>query len=1812
VQIDALPLEPSQDAAVEGFRLSAQQRRLWRVQEEGLSYRSRCALRLAGPLDQPRLAAALAAIVERHEILRTTFHSLPGMKVPLQSIGQGGPAWSRTALPGLGEAELAAVLEELFSRPAPDVAELRREPVVTAELIELAARDHVLLLDLPALCADAATLDLLAAEIAAAYEGADGGTPMQYADFSEWQNGWLAEEDSQEGRKRFQQTGREALEGAVPYGKAAGEGEVQPAVHRFVLEPWSELEAAAERLGASPAVFLLAAWQALLGRLTGAPEVPVATAFTGRTYEDLEQAFGLYVKHIPLTGRPVGERPFAELVAELEAAAREAAEWQDYWAPDEALAEIPTLSYGFELADAVPPRDLGGLVFSLLRRDCRAESFKLRLAATAAGGMLEIALHHDPAVLEPGDAERLACQLLTLLQGAVADPSTKIADLPLLDTAEREELLVTRNATAAPFPALAVHRLFEAQAARTPEAAALITPGGSLTYRELDVLAERVANTLAERGLGPGSRVGLLFERSPEMVAAMLGAWKAGAAYVALDPEHPEARTAYLLADTAAAVVLTATPLAGRVPAGTPALCVDTLGEPGPRSTPATGPEDPAYVVYTSGSTGRPKGVWIAHRGVANYLTWLGNAYGLGESDRVLQIPAPAFDASVRDIFGPLVHGASVVLLDGAASRDPRALARGIDRYAPSCVLSIVPTLLRGVLAAAGEGGSALRLLLVSGEPLRRQDVAAARRAWGADLVVANQYGPTECTMTSSYHLADSGATGALPIGRPIANARFYVLDERLAPVPAGIPGELAIGGPGLALGYLGAPDLTAARFVPDPFGEPGGRLYRTGDLVRWAGPDLEFLGRIDQQVKLRGVRVEPQEVAAVLARHPAVAEAAVVARELANGEPGLVAYVVADRRQAPAVPEEQRHVLPNGMLVAQRNRHETDFFYEQIFVDQVELRHGLRVPDRGVIFDVGANIGLFTLFAHQACRNPRVFSFEPIPEIFATLRANVELYGLDAVIENCGLSDQSGEATFAYYPRSSCQSGYYPDAAEETRMLKAVVARQRTQAAGDLSGLLGASYFEKLIEERMEVTPVTCPLKTISQVIAERGIDRVDLLKIDVEKAELDVLRGIRDEDWPKIRQIVIEGHDLDGLLARVTSLLESRGYDLVVEQDETLGETCLYNIYAFRDGRPVESEVPPLEVRPFPAPAAALLSVDALRSFAAERLPAALMPAAFVVLDELPRTPNGKLDARALPAPGEDEGGDSTPPRNQVEELLAGIWGEILGLDRMSVHLNFFEAGGHSLLATQLLARVQDVLGIELPLRTIFEAPTVAQLAEIVEASLALEGGRRPPRIERAPRNGELPLSFAQQRHWFLHRLEGGSALLNVWGAVALSGQLDVEALERSLGRILERHEVLRTTYPEAAGEPRLRIHPVTGFRLPMVDLTPLAEDERRRQADQRIELEARRPFDLAEGPLFRALLLRLEGMEHVIVVTMHHIAADGWSSAILMRELCELYSAGVGGREPRLPELPVQYADFAAWQRRWLTGEVLEEQLGYWERQLAGAPEVLELPTDRPRSGRESFSHGRQPIVFPAPLAGAIRALSRRHGVTVFTILLAGLQTLLHWFSGQDDVSVGSPIANRNRIETEGLIGCFINALVLRARLGGDPTFEEVLAQAGETVLGAYAHQDLPFERLVEHLNPARGQGRPPLFQVELNFQSTPISAAVELPGLTLRPLHIEREEAAKYDLILRMWGQGEELGGALTYKSELFEADTAAALAEHFERLLERVAAQPDIRLSALKELLTEADRQRRAARQHEIRQARRGVLKQVQREAVHEV
>ncbi|HEX2190523.1 MAG TPA: condensation domain-containing protein, partial [Longimicrobiaceae bacterium] len=588
-------------------------------------------------------------------------------------------------------------------------------------------------------------------------------------------------------------------------------------------------------------------------------------------------------------------------------------------------------------------------------------------------------------------------------------------------------------------------------------------------------------------------------------------------------------------------------------------------------------------------------------------------------------------------------------------------------------------------------------------------------------------------------------------------------------------------------------------------------------------------------------------------------------------------------------------------------------------------------------------------------------------------------------------------------------------------------------------------------------------------------------------------------------------------------------------------------------------------------------------LRAWLRERLPDSMVPGGFVALDAFPLTPSGKVDRRALPEPEAVDAGaaEPVPPSTHVEEILAGIWAELLRLPRVGVHDDFFALGGHSLLGAQVVSRIRAALGVELPLRALFEAPTIAGLAGRIEA-LPGDGVRAAPPIGRTSREGPLPLSFAQQRLWLVDRLEPGSAAYNMAGALRLRGVLDVAALRASLDALVERHETLRTTFAEGeGGVPVQVVHPPAAVPLPRVDLGGLPEAERERAAERLAAEEALRPFDLARGPLLRATLTRLREADHVLSITLHHVVSDGWSMDVLLREVSALYDARSRGQAPRLPELPVQYADFAVWQRAWLSGAVLEEQIGYWKARLAGAPPLLEIPTDRPRTVGRSPRAASHPFRLPAGLSQGLRELSRREGTTLFMTLLAGWQALLGRYAGQTDVVVGTPIAGRSRREVEGLVGFFVNMLALRADLSGDPTWRELLGQVREAALGAYEHQELPFERLVEELEVERSLTLTPVFQVTFALERS-----TALDGLALGDLAVEPfgggAGVAKFDLGLTLRDGGEALAGALDHRATLFEAETIARLAGHLEVLLEGMTAGPARRLREVP-LLRESER-----------------------------
>ncbi|MBW8873668.1 MAG: amino acid adenylation domain-containing protein [Acidobacteria bacterium] len=1784
---------------VSAFRLSPQQERVWLLQQGGERpvYDSRCIVLIEGDLDSSVLRQAWSVLADRHEILRTDLRLLPGLKRPVQVADGTGAVWLEDRdLRHLAAAAQECEMDSSLAEPADASA------TGTLRLLHLGERRHALLVRLSAYLCDAAGLGNLVRELGYCYGALRGGhlpqdEPVQYNVVAEWFNELLESPDTEVGKKYWRSRSLSLLpELRLPFEHPATVPGFLPRVLVCPLaaERVAGLEGLAAEQEVSLAALLLTAWSALLARLSGQPKLVVGVACSGRTDEELELAVGPFARYLPIDWEMTAGSSFSAAARSVLASLEEAWQWQECFSWDglERLAVAqpgtsPFFPFAFDSLELPGKLEVGAMTFTLDRQLTCSDRFVLKLSCVRRPAGLTLELHYDAGRLDGGEAERVAQQLETLLDSALRAPDAELADLEVVGSAERRRLLAEYNDTPAALELdRCLHELFEAQVTRTPDRIAVACDGREVTYAELNARANRLARHLRTQGVETDGLVGICLERSPEMVVALLAVLKAGGAYVPLDPEYPLERLAHMLSDAAPRVLLTQAGVAGDLRRHAPVVidlarddCAgpeETAGESPENLGPYSAPDNLAYVIYTSGSTGLPKGVMVRHRSIANRLLWMLRKFPLGVDDRVLQKTPFSFDASIWEFFTPLFSGARLVLASPGGHQDSAYLVRATAAEKIT-TLQLVPSLLRVFLAEPGVTACrSLRRVFCGGEALPADLVARFYEILDAEL--HNLYGPTEVAIdATSWSCLRHDPQVPVPIGRPIDNVQVFLLDARGGLAPEGVPGELYVGGTGLARGYLARPHLTAERFVPHfaPV-ETGGRLYRTGDLARHRGDGaIEFLGRIDHQVKLRGFRIELGEVEAGLRRHPGVQESVVMVRGDGQGGQRLVAYVVPRHPAAAGTDGENLYRLPNGLTVAHLNRGETDWLYHEVFAERSYLQRGLTLADGDCVFDVGANIGLFTLFVHHTVRNARVFAFEPSPPTFACLRANAEMHGLDVELFDCGLSDVAREAEFTFYPQVSASSGLYADADADARVTRRFLANQDARLA---------EYADDLMEGRFASQVFTRPLRRLSDVLRERGVERIDYLKLDVEKSELDVLWGIGDEDWPRIRQIAMEVHDTDGRLAHIVGLLCDRGFAVEVDQLDLLADTGLFNLYAVHPQRAEDLRQRAAMAAGMPAliDPAEPATPDRLRDFLSIRLPPYMVPSLFVLLEHLPRTPSGKVDRAALPDPEQTRGGARTAyvaPRNPLEQELHDIWKELLGIERVGVDDNFFDLGGHSLLATQIISRLRSQFHVEVPLRRIFEAPTIAGLAASLAAGSETELAAAVPPLVAVPHDRDLPLSYGQQRLWFLDQLVGG-AFYNIPVAYRLTGALDAAVLERSLNEIVRRHEVLRTSFPAVDGQPVAVVAAALTVPLPVVDLSALAAPARAAELRQQVGEEAGRPFRLDRAPLLRVTLLRLADQDQVLVVNVHHIVFDGWSTGIFFGELAELYKAFTAGAPSPLPELPLQYVDFALWQREWLHGDVLAGQLAYWRQRLTDAPAVIELPLDRPRPPIQAFNGASLDAVLPCELATGLRELSQAAGATMFMALLAAFQALLHRYSGQPRIVVGTPIANRNRAEVEGLIGLFVNTLALATDVDGELSFHALLERVREVSLGAYAHQDMPFEQLVEAVEPQRNLAHQPLFQVMFAFQNLP-APVLDLPALGVGVI-AQREETAKFDLNLLFEEHGPAIGGTLNYNVDLFDGTTAVRLLHHLETLLRGIRRDPGRRLGEL-ELLAPGER-----------------------------
>ncbi|WP_157963902.1 non-ribosomal peptide synthetase [Actinocorallia populi] len=1264
------------------------------------AYVEQIRLRLKGPLRVADFQAAWREVVGRHPVLRTGF-VWEGVEDPLQvvAVDPAPPLWR------FEEGRDAAWIEAYLAEDRVRGFDLAVPPLSRFTLVKTADDEHLFVWTVHHLVIDGWSLAIVLREVLAAYRGARPGAPPRpfrdhvahcgTLDLTEADRFWRAELAGLDERP--------PLRVERP---AAASGLAECRLELTGAET-AALTGAARAARLTVNTIVQGCWAVLLSVYCGEPDVVFGATVSGRPLDldGAEDMVGPFINTLPVRALVRPEARASQWFRDLQDRQSEARRHETTpLARIHAATGAEPGAAPFETIIGFENYPVDGAVFGgtgdlavEFAGSWSASHYPLTLLVVP-GERLVLQASHDTARLDRSAAEGMLAGLRRLLAQVAADPDVRLG---ALDLHEEEP------APAVPPPVEdTLASLFAAQAARTPRAEALIDGAARYTYAELDAWAGRIAARLAAAGHGRGDVVGVHADRSAALVAAVLGVLRAGAAYLPLDPHHPRERLVDTVADAGAAAVLSDGPL--EVPV--PLLPLDPQG-PGEAAGPAPHPDDLAYVIYTSGSTGRPKGVEVTHRQAVSLFTATRSWTGFGPHDTWTLFHSFAFDFSVWEIFGALLHGGRLVVV-------PLETARSADRFAALLaehrvtVLNQTPSAFRQLaLAVGGAAGLGPRLVVFGGEALEASELGPW---WDGETRFVNMYGITETTVHVTWQPLgrEHVERGGSPIGRPIDGLRVHLLDWRGRPVPDGVAGEIHVGGPGVARGYRGRPALTATRFVPDPL-VPGARLYRSGDLaLRRPDGTLVHLGRADDQVKIRGFRIEPGEVEAVLAAHPGVQEAAVTA-----GDGRLVAHVVPDEKTATAPRRLTRLTggetmdLPDGSTVFMLNRSETEFTAQEIFTDAVYLKGGVRLPDGATVFDVGANIGLFGVWCSGVCHDPKIYAFEPVAPVRDVLRRNLDLHGVDARVLPYGLGETRADVVFSYYPHASVLSGRFADPDDESGLVRALLTAQIAAQGVEI----GADIIEELLLERLRTVEQPAEIRRLSDVMREHGVPRIDLLKIDVEKSELEVLAGIDDDDFQRIDQIVVEVHDRDGRLDHATGLLRRHGYRVEVHRDPQLASTDLYNVYAVRPGA---LQPPPSPPRQAWRGRAALLA--ALREAAARRLPDHMVPTRWTLLDAIPLTATGKRDHRSLPLPDTarpDLAEKFVPPGTPAEIRLASIWCDLLGLDRVGVHDGFFALGGHSLLVARLIARIREETGDRIPLQAVFDTPTIAALARRME---------------------------------------------------------------------------------------------------------------------------------------------------------------------------------------------------------------------------------------------------------------------------------------------------------------------------------------------------------------------------------------------------------------------------------------------------------------------------------------------------------------
>ncbi|MDP4196680.1 MAG: amino acid adenylation domain-containing protein, partial [Bacteroidota bacterium] len=1505
------------------LKLSFSQQRLWFIEKlrpGGSSYNIPAAIKIKGKFSTDVLKMALNDMIDRHEILRTFFMEKGGR--PYLNITE--KYTSEVEIIDISEIEdermLQSKVEEIIDSLNAFSFDLSNLPLFKFAVITLNENEHIFVAVMHHIITDGWSVGIFFNELKLLYEKHQGISvklpelPLQYSDYAQWQQKLMSDELF---LKEIQYWKDQLSD--IPQMLNLPVDKTRPSVQTtngdsktlFISEGLRQkLQKLSIDRGATLFMVMLSAFKLLMHKYSGQDDIVIGSPIAGRIQTGLEGLIGFFVNNIALRCRFENIKTFNELIENTRKVTLEAYKNQhvpferlvEELQPERNLSHLPIFQVMFVFQNL--PFDVKrsyDISLEAMPIKNKTSNFDISMIITEAMGGLNVEVEYNTDLFFNSTIERMLEHYINILETIVSGEEKYISDIDFLTKDEKDKLLFNWNKTEKSYPdKLSVHECFENLALQMPDATAVRFRKDEqsqiieLTYQQLNNKANKFAHYLKRFNLQKEDLVGIITERSVEMIVAILGVLKAGAAFVPIDPANPKDRISYIINDAAIRLLV----YGGRAIDSTSidststqeienvvSINIDYAWNEIEKESEANlnvnvDTNNLAYVIYTSGSTGKPKGTMLRHQGLCNLASSQKEIFGLEKGSRVLQFSSLSFDASVWEIVMALLSGAALSL----TTKDVISSGEKLGRMLELEEISIV-TLPPSVLAVIPQKQlKSLHTIVTAGEAVSKELV----NRWSVNRRFFNAYGPTETTVCASIYLCENHPLHKdPPIGRPLNNFKLYVLDKYDQLCGIGIAGELCVEGAGLARGYLKRPELTAEKFIPNPFStSKGSRLYRTGDLVKYnEDGNIEYLGRIDHQVKVRGFRIELGEIETLL---------------------------------------------------------------------------------------------------HQN---------EKIKDVIVT--------------------------------------------AKEDNLSKKVVA----------------AY-------------------------------------------------------------------------------------------------------YVLKDNEQLSS----LE----------------LKSYLKKSLPEYMIPSAFICLDKMPLNISGKVDLKALPKIDLSErqsGNEYVAPKTETEETLVSIIESLMNIPTPGILDSFFELGGHSLLATQLISRIREQMHVEIPLRVLFERPVICDLAsEIDRVKEEKYGQYSIQKIERKP-EGELqsyPLSFAQRRMWFLDQFEPGSPYYNIPMAIKITGTFSVEIFRKVVKEILNRHEALRTTFKEINGIPQQIISRSIDLPFTTIDLRNTSAEEIDSTTARLAREEARKPFDISTGPLFRVSVLLVSETENIVLFTMHHIISDGWSMGVLTKEISFLYKAFLSNEQSPLSELEYQYVDYSYWQKGYLEGEVLNKQLDYWKGQLQGKPPLLELPIDKPRPAVWTNEGTTTSVVIPKELTNSIKKLCQNENSTLFMVLISALNILLYRYCNDEDISVGTPIANRTRKEFENIIGLFINTLVLRTKLEGNPSFLDLLNRVREVTISAYENQDLPFELLVEQLQPDRNMSYPPLFQVMFILQNSPSPMEI-VPGITLKELDVEMGTSTT-DLTISVSENSSGLDVSVEYNTDLFFSSTIERMLSHYIQILKSISINPLMRVS----------------------------------------